>query len=121
MLAAFVQAPKTIRAQGLQTANQHVTVVHIGKKVAVNGRERFYFVHVMLKNVHLGFVWHAAFGLVEQRSHVILQRSSPTTLIINKIGLVVFNHDVPTLKITEQKIVTIGKEQIVGKFLKIVF
>src|SRR5436305_2897001 len=60
-------------------------------------------------------------GVIQNRSNIVLQRSSASALIVQKKRPVVAQHDVARLEITVEKIIAVGGQQEAGQAPKIIF
>ena len=62
-----------------------------------------------------------ALGTVKERSHIVLCRTLASTLEIDVIGSVPHKHDVASLEIAVEEIVTVRRQKIVGKGTEVPF
>ena len=121
MFLAFEDPAEAVRAQGLDVADEHIAVIELDEAVAVNRHQGTGGFEIMLQEFLPDIGHQVRFGLVEQGSQVVLQRTSSSALIINKIRLSAANHDIARLKIAEEEVVGVGGEQEIGERMEVFF
>ena len=117
----FVEAAKTVGPEGLHDANVDVSVVIAEKNFAIELDVVFEGVEIVIEELRANSRGKIGFGVIEERGDVILQSAFAAALIVDKIRLAVFEHDVAGLEIAVKEIVAVGAQKKIGEFAEIVF
>jgi hypothetical protein len=118
---AFIEASETVSAKGLHDADIDVSVVIVEEGFAIDRNEFFERAKIVVEKLLAKFGRKIGFGVVEERSDVVLQSAFAAALVIDEVGLAVAEHDVTGLKIAIKKIIARGAEKKIGEAIEIVF
>src|SRR5262245_3388920 len=102
---AFEKAAISVRSHGLHDAHVdvRVKVMHepFARDIGITSEAFEIVIEELLAKIRR----QVRFGVVEQGSDVVMQRTAPASLIIDKERLPVAQHDVARLKITIEKVI----------------
>src|ERR1700676_355912 len=123
MRFAFVEAAETVGAERLQDADVNVSVVVAEKGFAIKrwdvAGER---IEIVVEKLLAELGREIGFGIVEERSDVVLQSAFAAALVVDEERLcVVAEEDVARLEVTIEKIISRGAEKKIGQAAEIVF
>jgi hypothetical protein len=122
---AFVEAAKTVGAEGLQDADVDVGVVVAEEGFTVEGDETGEAVEIVVEELLAKFGREIGFGVVEERSDVVLEGALAAALIVDEEGIAITEEDVAGLEVSVEKIIARSAEEEISEarevFLKGVF
>ena len=118
---AFIEASETVSAKGLHDADIDVSVVIVEEGFAIDRNEFFERAKIVVEKLLAKFGRKIGFGVVEERSDVVLQSAFAAALVIDEIRLAVAKHDVAGLEVAVEEIIARGAEEKIGEAAEIVF
>src|SRR6266446_1747795 len=125
MSPAFEETAKPVSAEGLHDADVNVGVVVAEESFAIERDEAGKPVEIMIEELLAQIGREVGFGVVQERSDVILQSAFAAALVVDEKGIAVAQHDVAGLEVTVKKIIARGAEKKFGEtsevFLKSMF
>ena len=110
MRLAFIQAPKPVSAHGLHDSHVHVRIVVPHEHFAFERDEPGKIFEIVIEQMLTQFRRQIGFGIVQQRSDVVLQGAFAAALVVHEKWTSVTQQNVARLKIPIQKIIAAGAE-----------
>src|ERR1700761_7891501 len=122
MRLPFKKPPESIGAQHLQKPDKHIPVIlaHETNPVDLLVEDALYDIHIAFEQSVFPLARKLGLGLPEYGGDVVLQSPLHAALEIDKIDMIVSQHDIPALKIPEHKILVIDMREIRAQRFEIV-
>src|SRR6266850_2940548 len=117
---AFVEAAKTVRAEGLHDADIHVGVIVAQESFAVELDKAGKSVEIVIEKLLTELGRQVGLGIVQERGDVVLQSALASALIIHKKGIAVAQQDVAGLEVAVEKVIARSAQQEFRQTAKIV-
>jgi hypothetical protein len=118
---AFVEATEAVGAEGLQDANVNVGVVVAEEGFAVERDKAGEAVEIVIEELLAKFGREIGFGVVEERSDVVLESAFAAALVVDEERIAVAEEDVAGLEVAVEEVVARGAEKEIGKACEIFF
>src|SRR5438876_8507366 len=104
MRLAFVKAAKSIGAERLHDAHVNVGIVVLHESIAIERDEAGERVEIVIKQLLAQRRRQVSFGVLEERSDVVLERAFAASLVIHEERITVAQHNVAGLEIAVKKV-----------------
>src|SRR6202021_1082772 len=111
MFFAFVEAAKTVGAEGLHDANVDVGVIKVQEGGTIEIEETGEAVEIMIEQLLAQIGRQVGLGVKQKRGNIVLQRAFAAALIVEKKGKAITQHDVAGLEIAIEKKIAAGVEE----------
>ena len=102
---ALVESAKAVSSQGLHDAHINERIVVLHERFTLDLDEAGKRVEIVIEQLLAQFRRQIGFGVVQERSDVVLQRAFAAALVVEEKWLAVAPHDVARLEIAIQKVI----------------
>ena len=105
---AFIESPQAVGPKCLHCPDQRVSIIMANKSFPLQRNQFASDLDIVLQQFIPDRPRQIGFGVQQHRGHIVLQRASSSSLIVDEIELVLKLHDVAGLKVPIKKILPVG-------------